>query len=253
MKTFIESHTFGQESTWFSDWFDSPYYHLLYRNRDEQDAQFFMYNLAQKLLIQPHHTLLDVACGKGRHSKYLNSKGFHVTGIDLSKGSIAEAKQYENPRLAFHVHDMRGIFTENQFDFVLNLFTSFGYFESETENLSAIQAMAKALKKEGKLIIDFFNPYKVIRQLIPVETKQVDEITFHITRKVENDFIIKGISFEAQGQDYHFEEKVKAIDLAEFTEYCHLAGLEIVAAYGDYKLNEYDEYNSDRLIIVAQK
>ncbi len=253
MKTFIEAYTVRQESTWFSDWFDSPYYHLLYRNRDESDAQFFMDNITRKLGFLPTHALLDVACGKGRHAKYLNSKGLHVTGLDLSKESIAEAVTYQNESLHFYVHDMREVFAYQQFDFVLNLFTSFGYFESETENLNAIQAMANALKTGGKLVIDFFNPYKVIHELVATETKEIENVTFHITRSVQVDFIVKEIIFTDNGQTFHFQEKVKAIDLEEFTTYCMLAGLRIVDTFGNYKLDSYHEQTSERLIIVAEK
>jgi SAM-dependent methyltransferase len=253
MKTFIDSHTFGQESTWFSDWFNSPYYHVLYRNRDEEEARFFIDNLAQKLQFSPAHTLLDVACGKGRHATYLNSKGLYVVGLDLSIESIGQARQGENERLHFFVHDMREVFAENSFDFVLNMFTSFGYFESETENLSAIQAMATALRKGGKLVIDFFNAYKVVQDLVPIETKQVDDLTFHIQRKVENQYIVKEIDFEHQGHSYHFEEKVKAIDLDEFSAYCQMAGLQIAQTFGNYSLEPYEEKTSERLILVCEK
>lgn len=253
MRTFIDSHTLGQESTWFSDWFDSPYYHWLYKSRDEQEAQFFVDNLFKKMQFLPTHSLLDVACGKGRHAKYLNSKGLYVTGIDLSRESIAEAKQYENDKLQFYVQDMRTTFTQNQYDFVLNLFTSFGYFETETENLSAIQAMSTALKKGGKLIIDFFNATKVIRELIPIETKQIDDIAFHITKQLQQNFIIKQIDFEHLEQKYHFEEKVKAIDLAEFSVYFQEAGLHLIETFGDYSLAPYQAQTSDRLIMIAEK
>lgn len=253
MRTFIDSHTLGQEGTWFSDWFDSPYYHWLYRSRDEQEAQFFMDNLFQKMQFLPTHSFLDVACGKGRHAKYLNSKGLYVTGIDLSRESIAEAKQYENDKLRFYVQDMREIFAQNQYDFVLNLFTSFGYFETETENLSAIQAMATALKKGGKLVIDFFNAAKVIEELVPTEIKQIEDISFRITKNLRKGFIIKQIDFEHLGQKYHFEEKVKAIDLIEFKVYFQEAGLQLIQTFGDYSLAPYQEQTSDRLIMLAEK
>lgn len=240
-------------STWFSHWFDSPYYHWLYKNRDEQEAQFFMDNLSKKLDFLPAHTLLDVACGKGRHAKYLNSKGFEVVGLDLAYESIAEAKTHENERLHFYVQDMRQPFAKAEYDFVLNLFTSFGYFETEAENSLAIQAMATALRTAGKLVIDFFNPHKVIRELVPSETKEIDDIAFHITKKVENQAIIKQIDFEHLGQAYHFEEKVSAIDLGTFQTYFTEAGLQLLEVYGDYALNPYKEAESDRMILIAQK
>src|SRR5688500_2509825 len=117
------------EQEWFSTWFDSPYYHILYNNRDEQEAEQFMDKLLAYLHPKPHEKVLDLACGKGRHSVYLNQKGFDVTGIDLSEQSIAYARQFENERLHFAVHDMREVYQPETFDFILNLFTSFGYFE----------------------------------------------------------------------------------------------------------------------------
>ena len=73
---------------WFKDWFNSPYYHLLYKNRDDNEARSFMDVLLQKLNMKEGSCILDLACGKGRHSKYLNEKGFDVTGVDLAKESI---------------------------------------------------------------------------------------------------------------------------------------------------------------------
>ena len=253
MKTFIDAHTLGQEGTWFSDWFDSPFYHILYQDRNEQEARFFMDNLAEKLAFNTQHHLLDMACGRGRHAIYLNEKGFEVTGIDLSKKSISTAETSSNDRLHFAVQDMRVPFTENKFDFVLNLFSSFGYFESESENLEAIVSMTNALKSKGKLVIDFFNPNKVIHDLVAQEVKTVEGIEFHITRKLEKQFIIKNIRFTHQNQAYHFEEKVKAIDLDEFREYFAQAGLLLLETFGNYSLAPHEVRDSPRLILVAQK
>ena len=115
-----------KHTEWFESWFDSPYYHVLYKNRDFSEAELFIDKLIQ--LIEPTKAsrVLDLACGKGRHSIYLNKKGFDVTGIDLSEKSIACAKTAENETLHFYMHDMRKLFRTNYFDVVLNLFTSFG-------------------------------------------------------------------------------------------------------------------------------
>ena len=116
-------------ATWYSDWFDSPYYHLLYRHRDEQEARLLIDSLLRYLKPQPCAAVLDLACGKGRHALYMNRQGLAVAGIDLSPASIAYARQLENKLLSFFVHDMRQVFRANAFDYVFNLFTSFGYFD----------------------------------------------------------------------------------------------------------------------------
>ncbi|HIL66534.1 MAG TPA: class I SAM-dependent methyltransferase, partial [Flavobacteriales bacterium] len=170
---------------WFVHWFDSPYYHTLYKNRDEKEAQAFIDNLVQHLQITKGSKLIDIACGKGRHATYFNSLGLDVVGVDLSPNSIASATKNANATLQFSVHDMREVYQENSFDVVTNLFTSFGYFEENTDEQKAINAMASNLKSEGVLIIDFMNVKKVIANLVASEQKTIDGITFDISRKIE--------------------------------------------------------------------
>ncbi|WP_299706507.1 class I SAM-dependent methyltransferase [uncultured Pontibacter sp.] len=243
----------AQQEEWFSTWFDSPYYHILYSNRDDRDARLFMDNLLAYLHPKPEHKILDLACGKGRHSRYLNEQGYDVTGIDLSEQSIAYAKQFENERLHFAVHDMREVYKPESFDFVLNLFTSFGYFESETENVVALKAVAESLKRGGKLVIDFMNTDRTIERLVTHEEKEVQGIYFHISRKVEHDFIVKTIEFRDKGRDYCFEERVRALREEDFMEYFGMAQLRLVETFGDYSLHPFHPENSERVIFVLKK
>ena len=123
-------------TTWFTSWFDTPFYHILYKDRDHAEAQHFMDTLTEYLNIPEGGSILDLACGKGRHSIYLNTLGFDVTGADLSENSIVFAKQFENNTLHFEVHNMCKPFNK-PFDAVFNLFTSFGYFEKNEASLHA--------------------------------------------------------------------------------------------------------------------
>ena len=238
---------------WFKSWFDSPYYHLLYKNRNDAEAKTFLDNIITHLKPAVNSNMLDQACGKGRHAKYLNNLGFDVTGIDLSQQSIADCKIFEKEYLEFYVHDMRRIFRTNYFDYVFNIFTSIGYFRHDHDQQLAVDSAAMALKKNGKYIIDFMNVVKVLSELKAEETKTVDSITFHIRKKVENGFILKKILFCDCGKDYEFEEIVEAITLKDFERYFEHAGLTIKDIFGNYSLDEFDEQKSDRLIIVAEK
>ncbi|MBC5994062.1 SAM-dependent methyltransferase [Pontibacter cellulosilyticus] len=242
-----------QEVEWFSTWFDSPYYHILYQDRDLEEAQQFMDNLLAYLHPKHHEKILDLACGKGRHSLYLNRKGYDVTGIDLSEQSIAYAKQYENERLQFDVHDMRQVYKTEGFDFILNLFTSFGYFENETENVVALLATTESLQHGGKLVIDFMNTDKVIANLVTDEEKEVQGINFKIHRGLEHDFIVKTITFSDNGKEYMFQERVRALREEDFIEYFKMTQLRLVEILGDYELNKYDREQSDRMIFVLKK
>ena len=241
--------------SWFANWFDSPYYHILYRNRDEKEAKLFIKKLAEHLnpTSNRNSKLIDIACGKGRHAKYFNALGFDVIGIDLSNNSITAAKKDEKEKLKFFVHDMRKVYKKNTFDVATNLFTSFGYFDKSSDQQKAINAMSKNLKKGGTLVIDFMNTKKVITNLISREKKIINGITFNIKKEVINHYIIKNIDITHSKKEYHFQEKVQAITLAEFSCLTQNSGLKIIDIFGNYKLEEFNAKTSDRLILICKK
>lgn len=238
-----------ENDCWISSWFNTPYYHILYKDRDHREAAYFMDALTQRLNLKENMSILDLACGRGRHSKYLSRQGFDVTGVDLSPESIAYAKQYENPSLHFEVHDMCEPYKE-KFDAVFNLFTSFGYFEKEEDNLRTIKAIKADLKPTGFGVIDFLNSKKVIANLNPTETKKVSGITFDLNRYMDGDYIIKDINFSDKGEKYFYQERVKALTLCDFKAYFNAAGVELIETFGDYRLHDFDEDTSDRLILI---
>ncbi len=237
---------------WFSEWFDSPYYHILYKNRDLQEAELFIDNLASYLNLPKGAAVADIPCGKGRHSLYLNKKGFVVSGADLSPESINYAQTFSNPSLDFFIHDMREHFAEKKYDAVLNIFTSFGYFDDQKDNQRCVDAFAKAMKTDGILVMDFINFTKTIRTICFKESKTIDGVTFHLEKKIEKNHLIKDILFTDKGKDYHFQEKVSILYKEDFIKYFTFAGLKVKAIFGDYHLNPFDSENSDRLILVAE-
>ncbi|MEM7108748.1 MAG: class I SAM-dependent methyltransferase [Bacteroidota bacterium] len=243
-----------QRKEWFGEWFDSPYYHVLYHDRDHREAQYFIDNLIRILRLLESDKILDVACGKGRHSIYLNRKGFDVTGFDLSEQNVTYAREFENEKLHFFVHDMRQPFRPGKFDVVLNLFTSFGYFNTEEENIKSIKAITASLKTGGRFLLDFLNPYTVIHALKPAETKLVKGINFKIRKYLSQDnFIIKEIEFDDKGKSYHYEERVRAIRRLDFLGYFKEAGLLVENIFGDYHFNLYVPEDSERMIFVLKK
>ncbi len=234
---------------WYSSWFDTPFYHILYKDRDDKEAQSFMDALTYYLNISQNSTILDLACGKGRHSLYLNSIGYDVTGLDLSKQSISEAKQKENERLCFDVHDMSKPYFK-QFDTVFNLFTSFGYFDCDEDNLNTIKAIKANLKPNGIGVIDFMNIDVVKNSLKQDDIKTVNGIDFYLKRSVKNGYIVKDIAFNFKGQDFNFYERVKAFSLNDFKTMFEQAELTLLDVFGDYQLNTFNKQNSERLIMI---
>jgi SAM-dependent methyltransferase len=238
---------------WFSEWFDSPYYHMLYRNRDYSEAEFFLSNLIHYFNAQKDRKIIDLACGKGRHAIYLNSLGYNVTGVDLAANSIEEANQSANENLHFEVQDLRDLRFKEEFDIALNLFTSFGYFKSKEEDILVIKNINKILKPGGFVLIDFMNSEVVIQKLIEHESKHICDIQFSISKRVENDFIVKQISFSDNKMDYEFTEKVQALTIDDFEQMLTSEGFNMIKIFGNYALEDFKRGTSERLIIVAQK
>lgn len=238
-----------ETETWFSSWFDTPYYHILYKDRNYREAQVFMDNLTHYLNLPEKAKVLDLACGKGRHSIYLSQLGYNVLGADLSENSIAEASKNANENLHFKVHDMREPF-EEKFDAIFNLFTSFGYFESDEDNLTTLKAIKESLSEYGFAVIDFMNVTHVLNTLVPEEVKTVDGIDFHLKRYLSDGHIYKEIDFEDKGKKFHFIEKVKALTLNDFEELMDEAGIFLLDTFGDYKLKKFHKTESERLIMI---
>jgi SAM-dependent methyltransferase len=239
----------SKTENWFASWFDTPYYHILYKDRNYREAQIFMDNLTHYLNLPEHAKVLDLACGKGRHSIYLNQLGFTVLGVDLSENSIETASKNANETLHFQIHDMREPL-EEQFDAVFNLFTSFGYFDNDEDNLKTLIAVKESLSDYGFAVIDFMNVPFVLDNLIAEETKTVDEIDFHLKRYLKDGFIIKEIDFKDKGEKFHYEEKVRALTLDDFTKMMDEAGIYLLDTFGDYKLKKYHKNTSERLIMI---
>jgi len=237
---------------WFETWFDSKYYHILYKHRDEKEAIKFLDNITQYLNITKGK-ILDVGCGKGRHAKYFNELGFNVVGIDLSLNSIAKAKLNETQNLKFYKFDMRNVFKENSFNVVTNLFTSFGYFDNSLDEQKTINAMVKNLKKDGILIIDFMNVKKIINNLVSKESKKINSVEFDITRELKDNYILKNISINDQDISLKFQEKVHALTLIDFSKMLQKASMSIVDIFGNYNLDDFNALQSDRLILIARK
>ncbi|MBA3985192.1 MAG: class I SAM-dependent methyltransferase [Flavobacteriales bacterium] len=238
-----------EKENWFTSWFDTPYYPILYKDRDTEEAEFFMKNITKFLQMKKGQTILDLACGRGRHSVSLNELGYDVTGVDLSPESILYAKAFEIETLHFEVHDMCKPYYK-KFDAVFNLFTSFGYFEKEEDNFRTIAAIKANLKDNGKAVIDFMNVHYVIKNLVEKEIKTVNKIKFHIHRYVKDGYIFKDISFTDNKEEFLFTERVKTLTTEDFIVYFQKAGIELLHTFGDYNLEPFKLENSPRLILI---
>ena len=241
--------------TWFKDWFNSPYYHQLYFNRDDNEAAAFIDNLISYLKPAAGSTMLDVACGKGRQSIQLANKGFDVTGIDLSDDSINEALESQSETLHFYKHDMRLPFRINYFDYAFNFFTSFGYFKTRREHDNAIRTIAQSIKKDGTFVMDFLNVHYAEDHLVHQSEKEIDGINFIITKWYDETHFYKKIVVEDEAlhEPLVYTEKVAKFSLGDFTEMFAYQGLQIQEVFGDYAFGNYDVKKSQRMVMIAKK
>ena len=199
--------------------------------------------------------MLDVACGNGRHARQLASKGFQVTGIDLSENSISEAENDQSENLHFFVHDMRKLFWINYFDYTFNFFTSFGYFETAGEHEQALRMMSTSLRKNGKLVLDYFNPVHAEKELIPFAEKKTDSVHFEISKKTDATHFIKEIAVHdlETKKTSHFSERVAKFSSDDLSTLLLQQNLSVKEIFGDYSLSGFDSTESPRIIIVAEK
>lgn len=240
---------------WYETWFNSPYYHILYESRNDIEAARFVKKIVHRLHIPPQSRVLDLACGRGRFAHQLSLHQLEVVGIDIAGQNIQEAQRmYEGHSLHFIQHDMLRPFPEQQFDYVFNFFTSFGYFDT-TNILLVLKHIYAALNPHAFLFIDYLNIHKAIHNLVPFEQLQKQHYTFDIERKVENQFIIKRIqvSNNVTHECFHFSEAVYKLSLEKFVTFFNESGFVLEQSFGDYQLSPYDEKTSDRLIVVAKK
>lgn len=243
------------DPAWFKDWFNTPYYHKLYADRNEEEAKAFITTLIKLLQPAPDSRMLDVACGKGRHSITLASFGFEVTGIDISPESIRQAKKAETEKLAFFIHDMRLPFHSNYFNYAFNFFTSFGYFRTLREHDAAIRTIAASLKKGGCFVMDYLNVHFTETHLVPEETRMISGTTYTIRRWDDEQHFYKKITVSDKRLDepVSYLEKVAKFSLGDFTDMLSYHGLQVREVFGDYNFGHYDVQQSPRLIFFARK
>lgn len=183
----------------------------------------------------------------------INRQGYEVTGADLAEENIRLANRSNTESLHFVQHDMREPLGKSSFDYVLNLFTSFGYFKSLEENEEVLASIATELKPKGKVVLDFMNVEKVTKGLVPSEIQEIDGVQFKITRTFDDGFIVKTIELQDGEVEHTFHERVKALTKEDFMGMFHRNGFEILDIFGNYNLDEFDAEKSSRLILIGRK
>ncbi len=235
---------------WYREWFGEEYLDL-YAHRDSDEAERHVDFATRVLGGAPAGAVLDLASGAGRHTEALLARGVRAVGADLSLTLLAQ-----RPKLERVCGDMRRLpFADRSFAWVLNFFTSFGYFESERENFLVLEEVARVLSPGGLLLLDLLNPEPAIAGLNARESRLVAGRKVEIERWYDagRRRINKRIHLtRADGTSRSFLESVRAYRLDEVGNGLSWAGLEHLATYGGFEGQSFDAA-SERMILVATK
>lgn len=253
-----------ERNEWFKSWFNTQDYLDLYKHRDNKDAQRVIRLLFRNIKLPAGANVLDLACGNGRHSVLFAEKGYCTLGIDLSAHMIRKARRaYKagfGKNLRFEIGDMRRFGHKHEFDLVVNLFSSFGYFDRKSENEKVIKSVSGSLRKGGFFCFDFFNSSYLRKKLKPFSFEKRKNETILQLRYIRSNISIKTILIlddnpaKNNKQDFRrFDERVRLFDAADFRIMFKKSGLKILKQFGDYSGNPFVRAKSERLIILAQK
>ena len=243
---------------WFAVWFDSPHYHQLYGHRSDAEARAFIERLHAEWGKGPLQ-LLDLACGRGRHARAAADLGHEVLGLDLSRNSIEEArKRHEGaPGLSFVTGDMRSFALDRHFDGVLNLFTSFGYFDRKADHLSVLERIREHLHPGGFLVLDFLDVPFAKARLVAQDQITRNGVTYEMERHIERlpgadwDTFVKRIVHDGPDGTVEHVERVAALSDEDLTGMLESSGFNVVKRYGDYTLAPWKAGETPRIIYFA--
>ncbi|MCU0343965.1 MAG: class I SAM-dependent methyltransferase [Ignavibacterium sp.] len=244
------------KSEWFKDWFNTKEYLNVYQHRNEKDAEEHIKLILDNIKIPSRSKILDMACGAGRHAVILARKDFEVTAVDLSENLLLIARQSakdENLKINFIRSDIREFKTDEKFNLIINLFTSFGYFDSDEENFSVLQKAYDLLADDGFFVLDFFNSHFLQKNLIESSEEIMDEVKIHQFRKIKENRVRKKIVITKDGNLSQFEESVRMFTKEELTKAIKNIGFDIYKTFGDFLGNNFEQFTSPRLIMICKK
>lgn len=244
---------------WYEESFGEDYL-LVYKHRDIQGAKREVHKMIAWLGLDPGAKVLDLCCGMGRHSMALHEAGFEVTGVDLSPVLLREAKKNDpEGRVAWLRADMRELPLSGGFDAVVNLFSSFGYFERDEEHVRVLKEIARMLKPGGRFIIDYLNPRYIADHLVPASERTDEGQLISEKRAIESGYVKKWISITSMDEGdaspdnpRKYMERIKLYEREDFAAMLTEAGLTLDHVHGDYDEGEFDPDQSPRMIMVGR-
>ncbi len=240
-------------TNWYENWFGNEYL-TVYAHRDEDEARQLVQLILTYINLDKNAKIIDLCCGQGRHAFLFAREGFEVFGFDLSRTllQVAKYKKDQSNNTFFIQADMRYIPAMHSFDLLLNLFTSFGYFETDIENKTVFQQFHQALKTGGYFVFDYFHTPYILANLERYKSEQIGDLTVEQERFIEGSRVQKIIRLNRQGKQSTFYESVKMYKPDQIIKMMEETSLSVRYIFGDYKGSPLSE-DSERIIIIGQK
>ncbi len=244
-----------ESQPWYVQAFQSDYLDV-YAHRDQDNAQAMLEFCIQACDLKPHERILDLCCGQGRHTKILYSQGFQVTGLDLSSELLKHARKTGLKTPLVRADILYIPLADQTFDVIFNLFSSFGYFAQDSENLAALQDATRILKNGGKLLIDHMNPVIVEKKLVAFseEKKAGKHLSYQRTINKDTQRVEKTVKILSPGQrTTSYKESVRLFLPFEFDRMFEQSGLRLLARYGNFDGSDFLLEESPRQIMLVEK
>ncbi len=232
-------------------------YPLVYPHRDDDEALRVARSLAP--LLDERTPLLDVACGNGRYMRAFQSAGLDVYGVDLSAYLLADAVASRSLQGRVVIGDMRLLpFRDECAGAVVNMFTSFGYFETDLDNVRVMQEIARVLSLGGRFLMDFLNATVLERELVSGKptVRREDDIVIEERRQIvdEGRVLTKQVRVTGAGREpVDYSERLRLYRHDDLVSMAEASGLTPLAVYGDYDLGDFDAGHSSRVLLLCEK
>jgi SAM-dependent methyltransferase len=229
----------------------------LFTNERMLSARQEVEQIVSLLALQPGVNICDLCCGVGRHSLELGRLGYCIAGVDRTGLYIEQAKKKANEQelnIRFVQEDMRSFCEPDAFDAVINVFTSFGYFEEAADDKRVIENVYKSLKDGGKFLIDIVGKEVLARIFQEKRWWEEDSVIILEEAKLSEDWssVYSRWIIIRDGRRDECRFSLRLYSAAQLSELLKSCGFGRVEIYGDLSGSAYDQ-TAKRLVVVAHK
>lgn len=242
-----------------AEWYETAFdklYPILYAHRNEAEATAALETYAG--FLQEGQPVLDLASGSGRYLNILVARGYAAVGVDLSHFLLRTSLEVFDLDGRVAQGDMRHIpFVTGSFGSVINMFTSFGYFPGDSDNLLVLQEVHRVLKEGGVFLLDFINAEKISRDLLDHTHREANGYDIDERRAIENQgkYLVKRavVTNMETGDQEEIVERLRLYTRRDLLTMLGSVRMEVSEIFGDYAANPFVDGVSDRVILVARK